>query len=136
MTIIQQLIQKEYQTDEKLSNIIRQGLAMREVDLYLNCLDKLAILNAKTHITMNDQMLINKLEQRREILITKIKEHIYNMISNKDIAHYAAKAEQIQYLIADNIDFAQTDREYSKLYIIIKIIADMPMQQQKNSIQL
>ncbi len=137
MRIIEKLIKREYQNDAQLNPIFTECLKIAELEKYLNNLQKIAILYNKSNITLAEQACIDKLRQNQEKLLKVIRYEVMQILGKyKDVVKVKSCAQQINYLIEDNIDDVESKIELEKLYIISKCITDMPNTNPKNSIQL
>lgn len=137
MRIIEKLIKQEYQNDTQLNPIFMECLKIVELEKYLNNLQKIATFYNKTNLTLAEQTGVDRLQQSQDKLLKAIRYKTMQVLDKyQDIVKVKTCAQQINYLIEDNIDDAESKIELEKLYIISKCITDMPNTNQKHSIQL
>lgn len=138
MTIIQKLIDKELQ-DTELNKVVKNCLNIKELELYIANMDKVAAIYNKPAITIQEQDKIMRLEEQQDKFEKSIRKQIGCLIGVEDVQSIRSKAEQIVYIMQDKVELDGCGLQESKLYLVAKFVKDVCTQkiiQTKNSAQI
>lgn len=131
MTMITELIQQECIHNKDLGNVMTASLKIDELGLYLKNLDKQAEIYQEDQISVANKQKLMALEQQQNKLENQLKSQVLEIIrqySQGDLDALRSQAEQINCLLADDIDIIDLldgQKEFaSKAYLITKIIAE------------
>ena len=128
MTIIQNLINKNYSTNQHFNNIIANGINLTEVDLYLKILDQKAILIESGDLSKKDVQLQLSLEQQAKHLLATINQKLKNISNPNDITNtqISTLAYNLMVSLSNKIDMNAYSENINlhKIYLVSKILSD------------
>ena len=129
MTIIQNLIHKNYSSNQNFNNIISQGINMPEVDLYLKILDQKAYLVENGDLSQKDSQKQLALEVQSTHLLNTLRQKLICILNSAYITsdELSRLSHNLITTLSNNIDINAVDKKpgLHKVYLVSKIILDI-----------
>ena len=138
MTIVQKLINRELD-NLNIKKVFDKCMQIDEIKQYLSNLDDIAQVHNMSHISNKEQEYIDSLASMQYRLRGIIKLKIQKILNDAGCGNNLEYVvEQITDIMADDVDFSDSDLDMSKLYIVSKFIKEIYIKDalmRSNSIQ-
>lgn len=127
--MIKKLIANNYSSSKEFNEIMAESVTLRELNKYLDNLDRLTIINERGNDENDNAIQIDILKAQGRLhttLISKISKIINN--NSHDINKVKFEAEQLQELLSEDIDIVGLKSSESnalyKRYLVAYLISD------------